>query len=139
MESNLRRMNRTMARGTAANWKGDGPKMINKIRSEESHKIIKENREKGSAQFAHSDLEELRRKCEQVGRALSTWNWGKVGNIQHRIRGLREELVRAQVSNLINADPEWKDKKNSELDELLVNEELLWNQRYKTEWMTRGD
>ncbi|KAL6962670.1 hypothetical protein U1Q18_037629, partial [Sarracenia purpurea var. burkii] len=89
------------------------------IRSEETRKIIQENWEKRAADSAYSELDELRRKCEKVGRALSTWNWVKEGNVQHRIKRIREELAHAQVHDLRSADPEWDRKKNSELDELL--------------------
>ncbi|KAL6991299.1 hypothetical protein U1Q18_009416 [Sarracenia purpurea var. burkii] len=44
------------------------------IRSEECQKIIQENWENGTTT---SNLDGLRRKCGQVGKALSSWNWTK--------------------------------------------------------------
>ncbi|KAL6955280.1 hypothetical protein U1Q18_044387, partial [Sarracenia purpurea var. burkii] len=85
------------------------------IRSEECQKIIQENWENGTE---ISNLDGLRRKCDQVGRALSSWNWTKFGHIQHNIRRIREDLAKAQASNLFEEDPEEEDEKNRELEEL---------------------
>ncbi|KAL6965574.1 hypothetical protein U1Q18_036628, partial [Sarracenia purpurea var. burkii] len=81
----------------------------------------------------NSDSEEVRRKSEVVGKALVRWNWTKFGHVQHRIKSMKEELALILASNNLNGSPDREESLSKELEELLVREELLWNQRAKAD------
>ncbi|KAL6971757.1 hypothetical protein U1Q18_031439, partial [Sarracenia purpurea var. burkii] len=56
--------------------------------------------------MTNSDLQEVRRKYEAVGKALVSWSWSKSGHVQHRIKSLKEELAIILASNNQNGSPD---------------------------------
>ncbi|KAL6974602.1 hypothetical protein U1Q18_028785, partial [Sarracenia purpurea var. burkii] len=72
-------------------------------KNEECRRIIQDIWGSGTT---NSNLEEVRRKSQAVGKALVSLNWSKFGHVQHRIKSLKEELALILASNNQNGSPE---------------------------------
>ncbi|KAL6967295.1 hypothetical protein U1Q18_033098, partial [Sarracenia purpurea var. burkii] len=74
-------------------------------RSDDCRKIIQEQWEKGVAAVG---LEGIRENCQNVGKALSYWNWATFGHVQRKIKVLREKLtcIQAYSSSAENEEVE---------------------------------
>lgn len=78
-------------------------------------------------------------KLKRCGDILQAWKKRKFGNVQNRIKRLKEVL------NFLKANPRSGDssaeesKVSNELDEWLARDELLWKQRARSDWLKEGD
>lgn len=78
-------------------------------------------------------------KIQAVLHQLSNWGKGKFGSIPQKIRQLQDQLM--QLKNKI---PDAKVKSQikeieTNLNDVLLQEEVWWAQRAKTQWLKYGD
>lgn len=87
----------------------------------------------------NKDLEANKTTVEE---SLMAWNRETFGNVFHRkkrllarIKGVQQCLAQQATTNLIKLDR----KLRNELEATLQQEELIWYQRSREEWITSGD
>lgn len=88
---------------------------------------------------AATDLESNK---AQMAKALTSWNNSTFGNIFHRkkrllarLKGIQTSIAQQYRSDLIKLER----KLRKELDDTLHQEELIWFQRSREDWLVSGD
>lgn len=84
----------------------------------------------------------LQEKIKKTGEFLTSWNKKSFGNIhkkkrrlEARLNGIQRKLDFQRHGGLIKLEAKIRD----ELEEVLYQEELLWYQRSREEWIASGD
>ncbi|KAL4311976.1 hypothetical protein GQ457_01G025270 [Hibiscus cannabinus] len=84
----------------------------------------------------------LEEKISWFQQNSSKWNstvFGHIGKrkstLLARLRGIEKSLVKSESSFLLNLESELK----AELDEVLKQEESFWQQKSRTNWVSKGD
>ncbi|KAL9666377.1 hypothetical protein QQ045_000707 [Rhodiola kirilowii] len=76
------------------------------------------------------------RRCKTM---LQVWNQSAFGNVQKRIKGLKEELQEVKTAVRTAEIMEKEKQIVEELDIWLAREETLWLQRSRVLWLHQGD
>lgn len=85
------------------------------------------------------NLEGLRAKLHAVLRDLGKWNRETFGSVRKEIKNLTMELERLRGEPTRVGPSHVELKINEELVELYPQEELMWRQRSRLEWLAVGD
>ncbi|XP_031095268.1 uncharacterized protein LOC115999567 [Ipomoea triloba] len=85
---------------------------------------------------------ELEVNKTSVAKALTAWNTNTFGNVFQRkkqllarIRGIQKSLSQRATTNLIKLERRLR----NQLDDALLQEEIIWYQRSREEWLRSGD
>lgn len=71
--------------------------------------------------------------------ALKAWNKDVFGNVQHRIKQIKQEIQKLQEMPQHQQVLEEEHMAQKTLDTLLKREELLWRDKSKVRWIDEGD
>lgn len=85
---------------------------------------------------------EVESNKERLAVVLDSWNKTIFGNVFHRKKRILARIKGVQDRMTYQVRPEWikLDKKlRQELEEVLFQEELIWFQRSREEWINSGD
>ncbi|CAM8924063.1 unnamed protein product [Rhodiola kirilowii] len=82
---------------------------------------------------------DMKDKLWACGKELQRWNAQKFGNVQKKIKELKEYINALQSKPRTMMVVEREEEASRKLDEWLAREELLWRQRARTEWLKDGD
>ncbi|KAL9667325.1 hypothetical protein QQ045_001677 [Rhodiola kirilowii] len=79
---------------------------------------------------------EILKLCQEK---LKVWNFSTFGNVQGRVKGLKNRLE--VIKTLVRTDDvvEEEGRLSEELDQWLLREEVLWLQRSQISWLKFGD
>ncbi|KAL9676760.1 hypothetical protein QQ045_004979 [Rhodiola kirilowii] len=78
-------------------------------------------------------------KLRSCGRDLAKWNTAVFGKVQKRIADIKKQIEHQKTRFRTEEVIEREAKLQGELDEWLAQEELLWRQRSRIEWLREGD
>lgn len=70
---------------------------------------------------------------------LQKWNKDIFGNVQQRIKALKQEICLIRELPRTDELAKIEVKASIELDEWFAREELLWKQRARIDWLKEGD
>ncbi|XP_057811697.1 uncharacterized protein LOC131025935 [Salvia miltiorrhiza] len=84
-------------------------------------------------------VSDLKQKIEDMGRELKIWEKEVFGNVRKKCAELRERLAILKKSNMEAWSKDEQRMIEDELDELLKQEELMWKQRSRADWINHGD
>ncbi|XP_010229884.1 uncharacterized protein LOC100821562 [Brachypodium distachyon] len=116
-----------------------GPRMINRqyeLFWERAVELLELVAEAWNAAQTQGDLGAIITALEGVMRKLQGWSKGKFGNILKVLETERSKLNQLCVDN---ADAREIRRVNDRINELLYQEELLWMQRSRIDWIKAGD
>ena len=60
---------------------------------------------------------------------LQNWNWNVFGNVHQVLRQKKERLQLLEARDSLNEDAEEIQRVKKEINEVLMREEIMWNQR----------
>jgi hypothetical protein len=84
-------------------------------------------------------MNELQRKLSTLSCDLTKWERQSFGNVQIQIRRLQRELeIMWELQNRVGPSTREEDVK-TRLTELLDQEEVMWQQRSRVQWLAAGD
>ena len=64
------------------------------------------------------------------------WNWKVFGNVHQVLRQKKERLQQLEAQDSLHEKVQWVKK---EINEILIGEEIMWNQRSRALWIKWGD
>ena len=70
---------------------------------------------------------------------LQNWNWNVFGNVHQVLRQKKERLQLLEARDSLNEDAEEIQRVKKEINEVLMREEIMWNQRSRALWIKWGD
>jgi hypothetical protein len=84
-------------------------------------------------------MEELQRKLTLLSGDLASWGKNSFGNVQAQIQQLQRELgTLRRDPNRMEPSPRENDV-TTQLTTLLEQEEVMWRQRSRVQWLAAGD
>ena len=86
-----------------------------------------------------ADLKEVANKLTSMQDVLSRWAQREFDSVQNNIRSLRGSLQKLRLLPPSTPTATRILKVESELDEWLLREELMWKQRSRIKWLREGD
>ncbi|PKA50374.1 hypothetical protein AXF42_Ash013463 [Apostasia shenzhenica] len=89
--------------------------------------------------FKPQDRTNLLGNLAAVGKALSNWNRESFGHIQNAIQKTQKSLEHTNKLPISQDRLKEKMALQSQLNELLEREEILWKQRARVDWLKHGD
>ena len=70
---------------------------------------------------------------------LQNWNWNVFGNVHQVLRQKKERLQLLEARDSLHEDAEEIQRVKNEINEVLMREEIMWNQRSRALWIKWGD
>ena len=70
---------------------------------------------------------------------LQNWNWNVFGNVHQVLRQKKERLQLLEARDSLHEDAEEIQRVKKEINEVLMREEIMWNQRSRALWIKWGD
>jgi hypothetical protein len=101
------------------------------IKDEECYRLIKE--------CWQGQDPNLQQKLQATLENLHKWGHNKFGILPKRIKAAQKDLLQLQATNNKGSLMGLVRSKEKELDDLLHNEEMWWNQRSRVLWLQHGD
>ncbi|XP_057792367.1 uncharacterized protein LOC131009155 [Salvia miltiorrhiza] len=86
-----------------------------------------------------SSITDMNGKLEDMGREFKAWEKNVSGHVRKRCSKIRKELTELQKSHCDAATKNDQKQLESELDELLKQDEMMWKQRSRADWLAEGD
>ena len=70
---------------------------------------------------------------------LQKWNWKVFGNVHQVLRQKKERLQHLEAQDSLYEEAEEIQRVKKEINESLIREEIMWNQRSRALWIKWGD
>ena len=70
---------------------------------------------------------------------LQNWNWNVFGNVHQVLRQKKERLQLLEARDSLHEDAEEIQRVKKEINEVLMREEIMWNQRSRALWIKWGN
>ncbi|XP_057791112.1 uncharacterized protein LOC131008237 [Salvia miltiorrhiza] len=84
-------------------------------------------------------VEDIKIKLESMGKELKIWEHNTFGNVKIRCNEIRKELANLQKPSTDAWSKDEQRALENELDTLLKQEEIMWKQRSRADWLNEGD
>lgn len=96
-----------------------------------------------SGQNSHNPITNIVQKLRLLRSYLKSWNRQHIGNILEQKEQLLQKInyldLQEESRVLTSTESEERNTAKSELEKILKQEEILWKQRARTQWLHNGD